>query len=161
VDKKRLSKILAKADRQTVAALSADIQKQHRPVIVKEPGKTLTMIKMREPVKQSLFYIGEVIVCEAAVELDGVKGVAVLMGDDTEKTLNMAIIDAAVNKGVFAETDTLLTLEREQNELVMRENAMHLKTMVNFESMDVEAPNELNAFGRHSSDGNLAANKKV
>ena len=149
MDKKRLSKIMAKADRATIAALSAEVQKTHSPVIIKEPGKTLTMIKMREPVKQSLFYIGEVIVSEAVVELDGVKGVAVAMGDDLEKTLDMAIIDAAINKGVFTGMDALLALEKEQNDRVMRENALHLKTMVNFESMDQEAPDD------------LAANKKA
>jgi len=146
VEKKRLTKILAKADSDIIAALSAEIQKTERPVIVKEPGKTLAMIKMREPVKESLFYIGEVIVCEATVEIDGVKGIAVLMGDDAEKTLNMAIIDAAINKGVFNGMETLIELEKEQSDRVMRENAMHLKTMVNFESMDREAPNDLNAF---------------
>jgi len=146
VDKKRLTKILAKTDRNTVAALSAEIQKSYAPVIIKEPGKTLTMIKMREPVKQSLFYLGEVIVCEASVEIDGVNGIAVLMGDDTEKTLDMAIIDAAVNKGVFTQMDLLLQLEKEQTDQIMRENAMHLKTMVNFNSMDQEAPKDVNAF---------------
>ena len=145
MDKKRFSKILAKADRQDVAALSTSIRETYRPVVIKEPGKTLTMIKMREPVKQSLFYIGEVIVCEAAVELDGVRGIAVLMGDDTVKALDMAIIDAAINKGVFTGMDTLLALEKEQLGRVMRENAMHLKTMVNFESMDQEAPDDLAA----------------
>ena len=146
LEKKRLTKILAKADRRDVALLSADIQKTYRPVVVKEPGKTLAMIKMRDPVRQSLFYIGEVIVCEALVEIDGVRGSAVLMGDDAEKTLDMAIIDAAVNKGVFACMDKLIELESQQNDIEMRENAMHLKTMVNFESMDQEAPNDLNAF---------------
>ena len=104
------------------------------------------MIKVREPVKQSLFYIGEVIVCEAVVEIDGVKGVAVTMGDDAKKALDMAIIDAAVNKGIFDGMDTLLELEIQQNNKAMRENAMHLRTMVNFESLDQEAPNDLNAF---------------
>jgi alpha-D-ribose 1-methylphosphonate 5-triphosphate synthase subunit PhnG len=148
MDKKRLTKILAKAEKQTVSALSARILEEYRPFItvIKEPGKTLAMIKMREPVKQSLFYIGEVIVCEAVVEIDGIKGIAVLMGDDTEKTLDMAIIDAAVNKGVFTGMDALLELEKAQNDTIMRENAMHLKTMVNFESMDGEAPDDLNAF---------------
>ena len=149
MDKKRLTKILAKADRAVVADLSAEIQKTYHPVIVKEPGKTLTMIKMREPVKQSLFYIGEVIVCEASVEIDGVKGIAVAMGDDTEKILNMAIIDSAINKGVFTGMDELLKLEKEQNDRMMQENALHLKTMVNFNSMDQEAPDD------------LAANKKA
>ena len=129
-----------------MAAMAADIRKTHRPVIVKAPGKTLAMIKMREPVRQSLFYIGEVIVCEAVVEIDGTQGIAVVMGDDAEKTLDMAIIDAAVNKGVFTGMETLLVLERGQNDMVMRENAMHLKTLVGFESMDQEAPDDLNAF---------------
>ena len=146
MDKKRFTRILARAERQDVAKMSADIQKTYNPVIVKEPGKTLTMIKMREPVMQSLFYIGEVIVYEAVVEIDGVQGVAVVMGDDAERAFNIAIIDAAANKGVFTGMNTLLELEKEQNDLLMRENAMHLKTMVNFESMDQEAPNDLNAF---------------
>ncbi|MCL1851931.1 MAG: phosphonate C-P lyase system protein PhnG [Peptococcaceae bacterium] len=146
MEKRRLSKILARADGCDVAALSAEIQKTYSPVIVKEPGKTLAMIKMREPAQQSLFYLGEVIVCEAVVEIDGVQGVAVLMGDDAEKTLDMAIIDAAMNKGVFGGMDTLLRLEKEQDSRIMRENAMHLKTMVNFQSMDQEAPNDLSVF---------------
>ena len=150
MDKRRLTKVLARAERSEVAALSAGIQKTYRPVIVKEPGKTLTMIKLRDPVKQGMFFIGEVIVCEAAVEIDGVQGVSVLMGDDTEeKALNMAIIDAAVNKGVFTDMDKLAELEERQNRREMQEHAMTLKTMVNFESMDQEAPD------------NLAANKKA
>ncbi len=146
MDKKRLFTILAKADREIVATLSEKIQEQHNVTVIKEPSKTLTMIKMREPVKQSLFYMGEVIVCEAVVELDGAKGMAVTMGDDMIKTLDMAIIDAAINKGVFTDMDTLLALEKEQQEFVMRENAMHLKTMVNFESMDGEVPQDVTAF---------------
>ena len=146
MNKKRLSRILARTDKKIIAELSADIQKIYSPVIIKEPGKTLAMIKMREPVKESLFYIGEVIVCEAVVEIDGAKGIAVIMGDDTEKTLDMAIIDAAVNKEVFTGMDKLIELEKEQNDKIMRENAMHLKTMVNFQSMDTEAPSDVNAF---------------
>jgi len=146
MDKRRLTKILAKADQETVAALSAEIQEAYTPVIVKEPGKTLAMIRMREPVRRSLFYLGEVIVCEAAVEIDGAKGFAVLMGDDTEKVLDMAVIDAAANKGIFTGTDALLRLEKEQEDRVMRENALHLKTMVNFESMDGEAPSDVSAY---------------
>jgi len=146
MERRRLTRILAKADRNVIEALSADIQRAYSPVIVNDPAKSLAMIKMREPVKQSLFYIGEVIVCEATVEIDEVKGVAVIMGDDAEKALDIAIIDAAVNKGVFNGWNTLLDLEKEQNDTEMRENAMHLKTMVNFESIDTEAPNDLNSF---------------
>lgn len=131
---------MAKADSGIIATLAGAIQKDHEILIIKEPNKTLTMIKMREPVKSSLFYLGEVIVTEAIVELDGQKGMAVAMGDDFEKTLNMAIIDAAVSKGVFTGEATLAELEREQTEKEQKENALHLKTMVNFSSMDSGVP---------------------
>jgi len=146
LEKKRLTKILSKADRAVITALSAGVMETHTVAIIKEPAKTLAMIKMREPVKQSLFYIGEVIVCEAMVELDGVKGMAVCMGDDTEKTLGMAIIDAAINKGVFKGMEELIALEKEQENILRRENAMHLKTMVNFTSMDEEVPQDVSSF---------------
>jgi len=126
-----------------VADLSAQVQQTASPVIVKEPAKSLTMIKMREPVKQNTFYLGEVIVCDAAVEIGDTKGIAAMMGDDLDKVLNMAIIDAAINKGIFADMNVLLDLEQAQQIRDERENALHLKTMVNFESMDQDTPADL------------------
>lgn len=136
MEKKRLFKIMANADRDSINTISASLKNKHNIIIIKEPTKTLTMIKMREPVQSSLFYIGEVIVTEAVVEFDGVKGMAVCMGDDFEKTLNMAIIDAAYNKGVFAMEERLLELEEQHRVKIEKENALHLKTMVNFNTMD-------------------------
>lgn len=138
MEKKRLFRIMAKTDGRTVARLAGELKQRHAVVVVKGPDRTLTMIKLREPVKESLFYLGEVMVSEAVVELDGVKGMAVIMGDDAEKVLNMAIIDAACNSGVFEGWSDLLALEREQLELERRENAIHLQTMVSFRSMDTE-----------------------
>ena len=40
--------------------------------------------------------------------LDDVVGTAVTIGDDFDKVLNMAVIDAACNKGVFTEYDICL-----------------------------------------------------
>lgn len=60
------------------------------------------------------------------------------MGDAFEKTLDMAVIDGAVNAGVFSHMEELMELEKEQITREEKENAMFLKTMVNFHSMDVE-----------------------
>lgn len=141
MEKQRLFKIMANAKTSILKDLSAIISKKYDIVIIKEPLKTLTMIKLREPVKSSLFYIGEVIVSEAMVEVNGTKGMAVTMGDDFDKVLCMAIIDAGFNEKLNEMeiiTKELLELEDAQNEKVQKENAMHLKTMVNFNSMDRE-----------------------
>jgi len=139
-DKRRLFRILAHVDAEVVTAMAAKLQDAYPVVVVKDPSKTLTMVKLRETVEESLFYLGEVIVWEAVVELDGVRGMAVTMGEAAEKVLSMAVIDAAINRGVFRDEDTLLKLEAEQVAQERRENAMHLQTMVNFTSMDAEMP---------------------
>ena len=139
LEKKRLFQILTRADRGDVIALGAELQQNYPVMIVKKPEKSLTMIKMREPVRQSLFYLGEVIVTEATVSLDGVVGTAVTMGDDFEKTLHMAIIDAAENKGVFRKEALLLKWEMQQLRRLEQENTMFQKTKVDFHSMDSEA----------------------
>lgn len=136
--KRRISKILARAGKDQVKRLADEIKKDYSPVIVKAPEKSLTMIRMREPVQESLFYLGEVIVSEAIVDLVGAKGVAVLMGDDFDKVLDMAVIDAACNKGVFQRYDILEQLEKEQTLRLEKENALFMQTMVNFHSMDPE-----------------------
>lgn len=138
MEKKRLFRILSGADRSDVIALGNSIQKRYKVTIIKKPEKSLTMIQMREPVKSSLFYIGETIVCEAVVSIDGAVGTAVTIGDDFDKVLNMAVIDAACNKGVFTEYDTLTVWEKAQTLKRERENAMFQKTKVDFHAMDSE-----------------------
>ena len=139
MEKKRLFQILSRAERDEVIHLGEELQQQYTVTIVKKSEKSLTMIKLREPVKNSLFYLGEAIVTEAVVTLNGTTGPAVTMGDDFEKTLHMAVIDAAENKGVFAHEDLLLTWEQAQQRKIEQENALFQKTKVDFHSMDSEA----------------------
>lgn len=138
MDKKRLFRIMANMSSKKLNQMSNKVRENGEVLIIKEPSKTLTMIKMREPVKNSLFYIGEVMVTEAIVEMNGIKGMAVTMGDDFEKTLDMAIIDCGFNNG-FAVTamikEELIRQEKKQTVKIEKENAMHLKTMVNFNTM--------------------------
>lgn len=139
MEKKRLFKIMSKADREIIIEMAKEIQEKKEVVIVKSPEKVLAMVKMREPVKEMKFYVGEVIVTETTVSVDGVTGHAVAMGDDFDKTLSMAIIDSAYNGGFFEKEGVLLELEKEQRLKEEKENAMFMKTMVNFNSMDAEA----------------------
>ena len=138
MEKKRFFRILGKASRQQVSALAAPYKEKQRITVIKEPAKSLAMIRMWEPVKESLFYLGEVIVCEASVLLGQTKGTAVTMGDDFEKVMDMAVLDAAVNAGIFQGEDALLILEAAQTAETEKENALYLNTMVSFTAMDAE-----------------------
>ncbi len=139
MQKKRLFSIMSKTKTSLLKDLSEVISDKYKVTIIKEPSKTLAMIKMREPVKSGLFYIGEVMVTEAVVEINGVKGTAVTMGDDFDKALYMAVIDCGFNCGfdeMKAVEIKLISLEEKQIKKREKENAMHLKTMVSFNSMD-------------------------
>ena len=138
MEKKRLFGILAHMDREKVRKMADELKERHTITIIKEPEKALVMVKMREPVKASRFYLGEVMVTEAIVDLDGKKGMAVTMGDDFEKTMDMAIIDAACNANVFPGYDLLEQEEKQQMERKEKENALFKRTMVDFHSMDSE-----------------------
>lgn len=59
MEKKRLFKILSKAESEKVAELGKKIRDKYPVTVIKKPEKTLAMIKMREPVQNSLFYLVE------------------------------------------------------------------------------------------------------
>lgn len=139
-DRKRLTRILARAEAGAVCDMARRLQEAYPVTVVKAPGRTLAMITAREPVRAGLYYLAETVVWEAVVALDGARGMAATMADSAEKALAMAVIDAAVTRGVFSETETLLRWETEQESRAMREHALHLQTMVHFTSMDAEMP---------------------
>lgn len=137
--KKRLFSIMAKASLSEIQVIAEPLTHKYSIQIIKEPAKSLAMVQLRETVRESLFYIGEVLVVEAIVSVGDVKGMAVTLGDDFEKVLAMAILDACLNKKIKesgAIEQSLFQLERKQIEKEQKENALFQKTKVNFNSID-------------------------
>ena len=134
--KKRLFQILSNLEEIKVLEYAAEIKEEAEIIIIKNPEKSLAMIKMREPVKSSLFYIGEVIITEAIVLVNNNKGMAVTMGDNYEKTLSMAIIDGAINAGIFRHYNQLVRFEQEIKIEEEKENSLFMKTKVDFHTMN-------------------------
>ncbi len=139
--KQKMFSIMAACEASIVEAMAEKISSKYPVTIIKKPSKTLTMIKMREPVQRSLFYLGEVMVTETIVEMQGIKGMAVTMGEDFDKVLAMAIVDCGFNNAFpeMASIEAELEVQYiQQTNRKEKENALHLKTMVNFDSMSVE-----------------------
>lgn len=138
MNKNEMFRILTKSSRNEVIELSENIQRNHDVIIMKEPAKTLVMIKMHEPVANSEFYLGEILACESMVKINGKTGMAVTAGDDFGKVLAMAIIDCAYNAKV-PEIDWITNKLNDMNKIIdikeKKELAIHLKTKVNFNNM--------------------------
>lgn len=97
MNRREMSAILAGASADEVRAAAAGIMDRYEIQILKQPQKTLVMVKVRESVKKSLFYLGEVLATECMVTVNGAKGASVMAGDNFEKCINAAVIDGFMN----------------------------------------------------------------
>ena len=97
------------------------------------------MIKARETAKNSLFYIGELLVTEAKVRVEGKIGIGIIAGDRPEAALELAVIDAALSAGLEETAgweELFLEEEAEVHAREALEAARIARTRVSFESMD-------------------------
>lgn len=95
--------------------------------VLRPPSAATMLIELTESVQHLPFYLGEVVVSEASVLLDGHRGDALVIGRDLERALAVAVCDAAAEAGVLADEVTALveraeaavaTTRREQAEAV-------------------------------------------
>lgn len=63
--------------------------------VIVPPQVGCVSAQVREPILKERFLLGDVLACSAEVELNGVRGWAMRLGDDRAATLAMAILDAA------------------------------------------------------------------
>jgi alpha-D-ribose 1-methylphosphonate 5-triphosphate synthase subunit PhnG len=95
MDKITLSRAAAFADAGKLRALAEEAVSGKTVLLLKEPEKTMILLNVREPVRQSRFYLGEALAVHCMVEVDGVRGAAVQLGDDLRKVQAAAVLDAA------------------------------------------------------------------
>lgn len=104
------------------------------------PQYGMTMIKMRETAKNSLFYMGEVLVTEAKVEIANHIGIGIVAGMEEEFAKHLAIIDAAYKANLpetFLWEPQLIAAGDEISKEKARRQAELIGTKVNFETMEI------------------------
>lgn len=107
--------------------------------MISEPNEALTMIKMRESAKNTLFYVGEVLITETKVRIDGKVGIGIIKGHEAILSRALAVIDAAFSAELPETAEWLSVLEdleRAGEETIERKKRSLAKTKVNFETMN-------------------------
>ncbi|MDA0185881.1 MAG: phosphonate C-P lyase system protein PhnG [Proteobacteria bacterium] len=92
--------ILAKADAVRIKAFAEVLIPQLGDIAVLENRTGLVMLPMRDTAKGVNFHLGEVLVSEARIAVDGRDGYGMRRGRDLEAAMAMALIDLAVASGV-------------------------------------------------------------
>lgn len=138
--RRKRTEILIQGNGHLAEELAAGIAQKYECREVTAPEQGMIMVRMRESAKNSLFYMGEVLITEAKVEVSGKIGTGLLVGMDEQRARNLAIIDAAY-KAQLPETAEweLLLLEEEQQiyEAKAQQQAELFETKVSFETMEV------------------------
>ncbi|MDR7317128.1 phosphonate C-P lyase system protein PhnG [Brevibacillus nitrificans] len=145
--RKRRTEILINGARELAgsgelaAQLAEEILERYDVKTIEEPNQGLVMVKVRETAQKSLFYLGEVLVTECKVQINGSIGLGVLHSHDRKLAYHLAVIDAAYEAGLKETadwTDRLIQEEAAYQKQRLAVQSGVLKTKVSFETMDEE-----------------------
>lgn len=141
MNRKERTEILIKGNEELALKICGEILDKYKVEVVEEPNHGLVMIKMREWAKKSLFYMGEILVTEAKVYVEGNCGIGIVAGDKPKMAYDLAVIDGAYGANV-PEIDKWDSLLLEEKENILKREELEakkiLKTKVDFSTMDVE-----------------------
>ena len=134
------TKLLIEVGRKQAFEMANQIEIAYEIVEVQPPREGLVMVKLRESAKQSLFYIGEVLVTETKVKIQNVFGTGIVREMEPELSRALAIIDAAF-KGDFPETKQWIpVMEQLKMELELEQQNIKRsieRTKVQFNTMSL------------------------
>ena len=125
-------------DKTPKASVGCHRQPISNGVKVIKQNTALVMMRARDSVEREVFNLGEVLVSEAEVEIEGVVGYSIVLGDDTEKALAGAILDAVCEIKHPLREKIIKMLNQEKNyyeKEKAKEYAKIKSTKVEFEAM--------------------------
>jgi len=105
--------------------------------VMQEPNTQTLLLPVKDPISEGEFYAGEVLVTTTTVEVNGSKGWAMVMDDNSELSMMIAVIDGCFASGLYIDTIKRLFSAANTNICESRKenNQMTNATKVNFELM--------------------------
>jgi alpha-D-ribose 1-methylphosphonate 5-triphosphate synthase subunit PhnG len=139
VERARRTRILVEGSPELRRELAREVESRRALLDVGEPRGGLVMVKARESAKNGLFFLGELLVTEAKVQVEGRIGIGIIAGDNADAARDLAIVDAAFNAELEESRGWEGRLLEEEGRIRRREAeeaARIERTKVAFESMD-------------------------
>lgn len=137
----RFSRIIGKCPRELVCDLVHPIMGKYEMQVLRNPATTLVMVQMRETVAGDRFYLGELLASEIMVQLAGSKGFALLAGDDLDRALCAAALDA-LRRSSLPEWEpvyqALSEAEQQIEGAAQQEMRRHAASHVQFNTLDTD-----------------------
>lgn len=140
--KKRLATVIAGAPKEEIAAVLDSLWADTALEVKRAPRCGLAMFTLRDPF-DTPFHLGEVLVCETEVVLNERIGYGMICGDEPERALLLAAIEAVESGTDRTSLDGLEEIVRRWEALhaaaVERVSKLAASTAVIFDSMKKES----------------------
>ena len=138
MDRKLWTRVFAKYGRQEAIDFFLKYKEELDFDIISGPSEGLVMVKTREHAKNTLFYMGEVLITETKIRHGSVVGTGLVKGSDNELSQAMAFIDLSIKMGQFTTelNEILNTLKNVEANDIAEKTEKILQTKVNFEMMN-------------------------
>jgi alpha-D-ribose 1-methylphosphonate 5-triphosphate synthase subunit PhnG len=134
-----LTMVLGRTEAARLREIVEQIAAISRIQLLKPAGTSLLMMGVRESVQLTPFYLGEVLISQCVVTVDGITGYGFAMGEDLERAYQLGVLAAAL-RGRHELADKVEALIVEQTARLQqeecREYAAVLQTKVRFEPVE-------------------------
>ncbi|MEB1805918.1 MAG: phosphonate C-P lyase system protein PhnG [Bacillaceae bacterium] len=137
--KSRLTKILVEGNEQFLELLVSEVEEVAFIQMERKPSTGLVMVKTRDSISMEPFYMGEILVTECTVSINGKFGMGVIQGEQPIRSYQIAVIDAAFNAKLPIVLKLLPKLENEERKIRnkhVKEAAINAQSRVHFDTME-------------------------
>ena len=140
IARRRRTRILAQSRPSVAAELAELVEHDIEVVMVVPPHQGLVMCQVRETARNSRFYVGEALMSECRVRVDGIEGLGAVLGEDGKLARDMAVIDAILSSPepptVVVELERrLLEAESALRQATEQQDEQVLTSRVSFDTM--------------------------
>lgn len=139
MNRKERCRILIEGSGKLLKELAEEIEGSYPVQIIDEPNEGVVMVRMRDTARKTPFYLGEVLVTEAKVQVDGAVGIGIIKGHHPGRAYRLALVDGAWNCGAGEIVKWTERLERERSlleEVLRIEEGRIGRTRVDFSTME-------------------------
>ena len=131
--------ILCECTLDALETFVRELESHHTVQIIRQPAVCMTMVRAEDSVEAQPFYLGEVLVTDCEVQVDGQAGYGLCMGDEPVRCYCMAVIDALLLSDgpqvsqvhTFLEEQSVLIADRQRLEYNLIQ-----RTKVDFKLME-------------------------
>ena len=136
--------MLVGGDPGVAQAIAAEIEEICEVEVLDAPREELVMVKVRESARNSLFYLGEALMCSCRVRIADAMGFGYVLGSKRNAAYNLALIDAAFSSGEEFERmpkweERIEKEAKRQRDKRAKNRALIERTRVDFSTMDGDA----------------------